>query len=141
MGRLTDLFSKRSVDDRLLSGELSFDTGEGRKRAEQLTSPRHRAKAAEALRDLVVEAQKPRSSLFNANLRIQRYLIRENQPLILTLARELEELPQVDPRGVILADRLIEDGESPVYITEAAIDEKGMLVGAVEEARAALKAG
>jgi hypothetical protein len=41
---------------------------------------------------------------------------------------------------VILADRLIEDGESPVYITEAAIDENGELVRSVERARAALKA-
>ena len=140
MGRLTNLFSKGSVDDRLLSGELSFDTGEGRKRAQQLVSPRHRAKCAESLRDLVEEAQKPRSSLFNANLRIQRALIRDNQALILTLARDLEELPVVDPRGVIYADRLIRDGTSPVYITEAAIDEKGELVRSVERARGALKA-
>ena len=140
MGRLTNLFSKGSVDDRLLSGDLSFDTGEGKKRAQQLVSPRHRARCAEALRDLVEEAQKPRSSLFNANLRIQRALIRDNQALILTLARDLEELPVVDPRGVIYADRLILDGTSPVYITEAAIDEKGELVRSVERARTALKA-
>jgi hypothetical protein len=140
MGLLTRLFGKRDLDERLLKGELSFDTGEGRARAEQLVSPRHRAKAAKALRDLVQEAQLPHASLFNANLRIQRYLIRENQALILTLARELEELPEVNPRGVILADRLIEDGESPVYITGADIDEKGMLVKSVERAREALKA-
>jgi predicted metal-dependent hydrolase len=140
VGRLTDLFSKRSLDDRLLSGELSPDTGKGKRRAEQLVSERHRAKCAEALRDLVREAQNPRSSLFNANLRIQRALIRDSQALFLTLAREIEELPDVNPRGVILADRLIEDGESPVYITEAAIDENGELVRSVERARAALKA-
>jgi hypothetical protein len=140
VGRLTDLFSKESLDNRLLSGELSPDSGEGKRRAEQLVNPRHRAKAAEALRDLVEEAQKPHASLFNANLRIQRYLIRENQALILTLARELEELPAVNPRGVILADRLITDGESPVYITEAAVEENGALVRAVERAREALKA-
>jgi hypothetical protein len=139
VGRLRDLFGRRSLDDRLLKGELSFDTGEGKRRAEQLMSSRHRAKCAEALRDLVEEAQKPRASLFNANLRIQRALIRENQALILTLARDLEELPAVNPRGVILADRLIEDGESPVYITEAGIDEHGELVRSVERAREALR--
>jgi hypothetical protein len=47
----------------------------------------------------------------------------------------------VSPRGVILADRLIEDGESPVYITQSAIDDHGHLVQAVEQARAELKAG
>ena len=67
-------------------------------------------------------------------------LIRDNEALILTLARELEELPTVDPRGVILADRLILDGTSPVYITESAIQENGALVRAVERAREALQA-
>ncbi|MGA8925758.1 MAG: hypothetical protein WB462_06005, partial [Solirubrobacterales bacterium] len=131
MGRLTNLFSKHSIDDRLLAGELSAESGQGKARAEQLVSPRHRAKSAEALRNLVEEAQRPHASLFNANLRVQRALIRDNQPLILTLARELEELPSVDPRGVILADRLILDGTSPVYTSESAIQENGALLRAV----------
>jgi hypothetical protein len=137
---LTDFFRKRSLDDRLLTGELSPDSGLGKVRAEQLLSGRHRAKSAKALRELVEEAQQPRASLFNANLRVQRVLIRENQALILTLARELEELAVVNPRGVILADRLITDGESPVYTTESAVDERGRLVREVERARATLKA-
>jgi hypothetical protein len=140
VGWLADHFSKRSLDDRLLTGELSADSGQGKARAEQLSSARHRAKSAKALRELVEEAQQPRASLFNANLRIQRGLIRENQALILTLARELEELAVVNPRGVILADRLITDGESPVYTTESAIDEHGQLVREVERARTELTA-
>ena len=139
MSPLTDLFSKRSLDDRLLTGELSPDSGRGKVRAEQLLSARHRAQSAKALRDLVEEAQRPRASLLNANLRVQRVLIRENQALILTLARELEELAVVNPRGVILADRLIKDGQSPVYTTEAAIEEHGRLVREVERTRAVLK--
>jgi hypothetical protein len=136
---LTDFFSKRSLDDRLLTGELSPDSGQGKVRAKQLLSARHRAQSAKALRELVEEAERPRASLFNANLRIQRVVIRENQALILTLARELEE-PVVNPRGVILADRLINDGESPVYTTESAIAEHGKITREVERARAALKA-
>jgi hypothetical protein len=136
---LTDLFSKRSLDDRLLTGELSPDSGQGKVRAKQLLSARHRTQSAKALRELVEEAQRPRASLFNANLRIQRVVIRENQALILTLARELEE-PVVNPRGVILADRLINDGESPVYTTESAVAEHGKIAREVERARAALKA-
>ena len=140
MGWLTNLFSKHSFDDRLLAGELSPESGQGNARAKQLVSPRHRAKSAEALRNLVEEAQRPHASLFNANLRVQRALIRDNQALILTLARELEELPTVDPRGVILADRLILDGTSPVYTAESAIQENGALLRAVERARETLKA-
>ena len=104
-----------------------------------MLSARHRAQSAKALRDLVEEAQEPRASLLNANLRVQRVLIRENQALILTLARELEELAVVNPRGVILADRLIKDGQSPVYTTEAAMEEHGRLVREVERTRAVLK--
>jgi hypothetical protein len=137
---LTSLFSKRSLDDRLLTGELSPDTGQGKVRAEQLLSARHRARSAKALRELVEEAQQPRPSLFNANLGVQRLVIRENQALILTLARELEELALVNPRGVILADRLITDGESPAYTTGAVIEDHGKLAHEVERARAALKA-
>jgi hypothetical protein len=141
VGRLTDLFKRHSLDDRLLSGELSPDSGEGKTRAEQLTSPHHRAQCAQALRDIVEEAQKPRASLFNANLRVQRALIRENEALILSLAREVEEPAVVNPLGVIMADRLVRDGESPFYITEAGIEENGQLVRQVERARAALKGG
>jgi hypothetical protein len=139
VGRLANLFSKRSLDDRLLSGELSPDTGEGKRRAEQLVSARHRAQSATALRELVEEALRPHASFFNANLRVQRFPIRENQVLILTLAKELEELPAVNPRGVILADRLVQDGESPAYAYP--YEDRGEIARAVERAREALKAG
>jgi hypothetical protein len=137
VGFLTKVFGKHSLDDRLLSGELSPETGEGRARAEQLLGAHHRELCAKALRDLVEEAQKPAASLFNANLRVKRLAIRENQALILTLARELEELPAVDPRGVILADRLVTDGASPVY---GIAEDEGQILAAVERAREALKA-
>jgi hypothetical protein len=137
VGILEKLFGKRSLDDRLLSGELSPESGEGRERAEQLVEPRQRELAAKALRGLIEEAQRPAPSFFNANLRVRRFAVRENQALILTLAQELEELPAVNPRGVILADRLVRDGESPVY----GIDEDhGQIRVAVERAREALKA-
>lgn len=61
----------------------------------------------------------------------------ENAELILALARELEELPSVDTRGVILADRLLTDGGSPAYVSE----DHGELARAVEQARQALKTG
>jgi hypothetical protein len=137
VGFLTKVFGKHSLDDRLLSGELSPDSGEGGERAGQLLDPHHREVCARALRDLVDEAQRPAASLFNANLRVKRLAIRENQALILTLARELEELPAVDPRGVILADRLVTDGASPVY---GIAEDDGQILAAVERAREALKA-
>src|SRR5207344_2996112 len=102
---LTDLFSKRSSDDRLLSGELSPDSGRGKARAEELLNPRHRAKSAQALRELVEEADEHHASMFSADLKVNRLAIRSSKVEVLSLARDLEELPDVDPRGVILADR------------------------------------
>jgi hypothetical protein len=138
VGWLRDLFGRRSLDDRLLSGELSPNTGEGKARADQLVSPRHRAQSAKALRELVEEAQRDHPSFFNANLRVQRFPIRKNRELIFSLARELEELAVVNPRGVILADRLIQDGESPAYAYP--YEDHGEIARAVERARTALKA-
>jgi hypothetical protein len=132
---LADLFSKRSVDDRLLSGELSPENGKGKARAEQLLKPRHRKQTAKALRDLVEESTHRAPSLLSANLPIQARAVWRNAELILALADELEELPSVDPRGVILVDRLLTDGGSPAYARE----DHGELAEAVEHARAALK--
>jgi hypothetical protein len=97
---------------------------------------RHRARSARALRNLVTESTHRAPSLLNANLPIQARAVWENAELILALAQELEELPSVDPRGVILTDRLLTDGASPAYATE----DHGELARAVERARAALKA-
>ena len=140
MGLLTRIFGRRSLDERLLSGELSPESGEGKERAEQLVSPEHRAKCAKALRDLLEEAFRPHSSFLNANLKVQRQVIREHRQLILTLADEVEQLPVVNPRGVILADRLVTDGESPMYFPEHLTEDHGEVVTAVERAREALKA-
>jgi hypothetical protein len=136
MGRLTDLFSKRSIDDRLLSGEFSPETGQGRARAEQLLSRRHRARTAKALRELVEESTHRAPSLFNANVPVQARAVWQNAELILALADELERLDSVDPRGVILTDRLLTDGASPAYAPE----DHGELARAVERARQALVA-
>lgn len=137
---LTDLFSKRSLDDRLLSGGLSPDSGRGKARAEELLNPRHRAKSAQALRELVEEADEHHASIFSADLKVNRLAIRSSKVEVLSLARDLEELPDVDPRGVILADRLVTDGESPAYVPGAYMEDNGQLARAVERARDALKA-
>lgn len=139
MSRLANLFGKHSTDERLLSGELSPDSDAGRARAEQLVSPHHRAECAKALMGLLEEAGRNHPSFFNANLRVQRTAIRENGALILALIRELEEPAVVDPRGVILADRLVQDGESPMYAYPA--EDNGGIARAVKRAREALKAG
>ena len=140
MGWLTNIFGKRSLDDRLLRGELSPHSGKGKERAEQLVSAEHRAKCAKALRDLVREADEHHASMFSADLKVNRLAIRNSKIEALTLARELEEFAVVNPRGVILADRLVTDGDSPTYLTGAFEEDNGQVRRAVEQARQALKA-
>jgi hypothetical protein len=63
-------------------------------------------------------------------------------PLILTLADELEQEERVSARGVILADRLIRDGGSPVYGPDPIRHPPDEIVeSAVKHARAALHLG
>jgi len=54
-------------------------------------------------------------NLFSAKLPLKVDDVLASAPLILTLADELEREESVSPRGVILADRLVTDGDSPVY--------------------------
>ena len=129
MSWLADLFTKRSLDDRLLTGELSPDSGQGKVRAEQLLRARHRARSAKTLRELVEEAQRPQASFFNANLRVSRAAFRLDLPA--PVRRSL---------ALLLADRLVTDGESPAYNTGSLIEDHGSLAREVERARAALKA-
>jgi hypothetical protein len=66
----------------------------------------------------------------------------DSELLILTLARDLEEEEAVSPRGVILADRLIRDGASPLYwrsgIKVGSDGEEESVERAIRHARAAL---
>jgi hypothetical protein len=80
--------------------------------------------------------------MFAAQLPIQEREIRESAPLILTLADDVEHEEIVSPRGVILADRLVTDGGSPMYRPspmDQAADET--VESAVKHARAALHLG
>jgi hypothetical protein len=87
-------------------------------------------------RSPVEESTRAAPGLFNATLPVQARAVWQNAELILTLAEELEELPSVDARGVILTDRLLTDGASPAYAAE----DHGQLGAAMERAREALKA-
>ena len=63
----------------------------------------------------------------------------DSEPLILTLANELEQDDGVSPRGVILANRLVTDGDSPVYgPTPVSRPYNETVESAVKHARAAL---
>jgi hypothetical protein len=132
----------RSIDDKLLDGAaLNGDPVITVRRA-KLLAPRYRRNVASALRRLVEAARRPHPGWFLARLPLQAAEVLENEPLILTLADELEAQERISPRGVILADRLVRDGDSPVYgFVPVSRGRDRTVEDAVRHARAALHLG
>jgi hypothetical protein len=126
----------RSIDDRLLAGESPDASPETRVRRDMLLDPRYREEVADALRRMADAADIDGPRLFGASLHIRKLEVREARSEILALADEVDEDPTVRPRGVIMADRLIRDGDSPVFWP---CDDSVEL--AVRHARAALHLG
>jgi hypothetical protein len=145
MARLLARVRGRAIDDQLLAGRTPNGNPVALARLTRLLDIRYRSKLADALRRLLDAARRPRVNRFVAQLPLQTREVLETEPLILQLAEELEEDEAVSPRGVILADRLIRDGASPVYwrcgmAMEANPPEESVET-AVRHARAALHLG
>jgi hypothetical protein len=131
-----------SVDDQLLNGEVADGNPVVVVRRARLISRRYRSAVATALRKLVSAARQPNPNMFVAEIPLRSDAILDSEPLIRTLADELENEEQVSPRGVILADRLIRDGDSPMYAPIPLNNPPEETVeSAVKRARAALHLG
>ena len=120
-----------SIDTRLLAG-VSERSEETTARLQQLTDRRHRSRIADELRQLPETARRPDRRW--PAIPVQGGEILRSEPLILTLADELEQLEEINPRGVIMISRLLHDGRSPVFWTRSEVE----LDRAVKHARAAL---
>jgi hypothetical protein len=143
--RLTDRIMARlrarSIDDELLNGASDGSPVVVVRRA-RLLHRRYRASVAASLRRLIDAARVNEPNFFAARLQLKVREVLANAALILTLADELEQEGSVSPRGVILADRLITDGDSPVYGPDPIHHPPRETVeSAVKHARAALHLG
>jgi len=126
----------RAIDDRLLAGQPAGGNPVTRARLARLVDRRYRCAIAGALRRLVEAARRHERNPFVARIPLREDEVLSSEPLIRTLAEELEEDETISPRGVILADRLIRDGDSPVFWPcEESVE------SAVRHARAALHLG
>ena len=105
----------RSIDDKLLNGAVPNGNAVVLVRRARLVNPRYRSKVAAALRKVLASARRHHRSRFIARIPLLEGEVLRSEPLIMTLADELEEEESVSPRGVILAERLVTDGDSPVY--------------------------
>jgi hypothetical protein len=104
-------------------------------RAERLVTPAARARVAAGLEGVVATAQKPRTP-FSAAVPIRRGAVRGARRELMALAGDLRHLRSVRARGVAMAERLVTDPCSPLYIARSS-DE---VVSAVRAAAAWLPA-
>jgi len=143
--RLLARLRGRAIDDQLLAGRTPNGDAVARARLTWLLDIRYRSKLAWALRRLLDAARRPGLSRFVAEIPVQAREVLDTEPLILQLAADLEADEAVSPRGVILVDRLIRDGNSPVYwrcgMAIKANPPKESVETAVRHARAALHLG
>jgi hypothetical protein len=113
--RLLARVRARSLDDRLLAGERPEESRQLMARSARLLEPGYRSEVAAALREMLDDAEHARRIFLKAQVRLREPQIIAARSLIRDLADQLEADPAVTPRGVILADRLVRDGDSPMF--------------------------
>jgi hypothetical protein len=134
--RLLARVRARSLDERLLAGARPEENRQLMARSARLLELDYRSDVAAALRQMLDDAEHARRIFLKAQVRLREPEIIAARSLIRDLADQLESDPAVNPRGVILADRLVRDGDSPLFwpCNES-------VEAAVERARAALHPG
>ena len=101
-----------------------------------LLDPENRSDIARALTEMLDAAEHARMNYMRAQLVLRDFQLVKARSQIRDLADVLEGNAPVSPRGVILADRLIRDGGSPMFWPS-----DDSIQAAVNEARAALDPG
>lgn len=120
--RVRACLGRRGIDRRILAGDPVDGAPALALRAAQLTDPQTRRQTARRLRGIVdyVDRSGPRP-LITAVV-IDPPAVRSGRQAILGLAQRLEAGGQVEPRGVILAQRLLTDGLGPLFKPEQRAD-------------------
>jgi hypothetical protein len=103
-----------SLDRSLAAGADPHDSPELARRARQLASPRFREGLAAGICNLLDAAEEPPRGLTSA-VPLRRREILDNRPLLVELAEELRSGDELQPRGIALVERLLIDGDSPLY--------------------------
>src|SRR4249919_3860930 len=99
MSRLIARLRGRAIDDMLLAGQPPDGNRVTLARLSRLLDIRYRATIADALRTMLGVARGRRLSPFLAQIPLRVQEVLETEPLILTLARELEGGGRQPPRG------------------------------------------
>lgn len=130
-------FQRGALGRRLAAGVSPSSSAELERRAQQLLSPRYRRVLAQSI-DCLIDAAEERPRPLSSVVPLRRAVILRERHALRSLADELRDTDQrVSVRGVALAERLLTDGRSPVYMEP---DEQ-TLDGAVRHTRSALFLG
>ena len=120
------------LDAELAAGVSPSRSEEHALRAAQLVARRRRARLARGLRRAATVATDRGPT--DAGIPVCRSAVLAARPTLLALADDLVELPDPRARGVALVQRLLVDGDGPLYRPWAPDD----LYAAAQEARHAL---
>src|SRR6266540_2446181 len=126
----------RTLDERLLAGARPEESRLLMARSAILLDPENRSDVAKALTEMLDAAEHARMNYMRAQLVLRDFELVKARSQIRDLTDALEGNAPVSPRGVILADRLIRDGGSPMFWPS-----DGSIPAAVNEAHAALDPG
>jgi hypothetical protein len=124
----------RTLDERLLAGARPEESRLLMARTAVLLDPRNRSDVAKALTEMLDAAQHARMNFMRAQVVLRDFELVKARSQILDLAQVLEGSEPVSARGVILADRLIRDGNSPMFWPS-----NDSVTAALGEVRAALE--
>ncbi len=113
--RLLAFVSRRELDRRILAGEPRDATPALALRAAQLTDPEARRQTARRLRGIVAYVDRSGPRPLITAVVIDPPAVRSGRQAILGLAQRLEAPITVEPRGMILAQRLLTDGLGPLF--------------------------
>ena len=113
--RLRVWTTRARLDQQIVTGRAWHSGAATALRARQLSEPRSRQRLACYLRGIVAYSDREGRPPFSAVV-VDRAAVRADREAILGLAERLEAQDPVNPRGIVLARRLLTDGiDSPLY--------------------------
>lgn len=114
--RLRLWLTRARLDQQIVTGHAWHSGAATALRARQLSDPRSRQRLARSLRGIVAYADRVEGRPLFSAVVVDRAAVRADREAILGLAERLEAEDPVNPRGIVLARRLLTDGiDSPLY--------------------------
>jgi hypothetical protein len=114
VARLRALLHRRRLDNRLAGGADPASAPELALRARRLCSAKRREQLARTIERVMRDAREP-EPLIRAQVPLRRAEVLACAKDLEALVRRLRDGDLVDPSGIVLVERLLTDGDSPLY--------------------------